>query len=134
MVANFQGERKWKMVELEKLPEGLDGKYCDYFARILEPKQTTVPYDVSKVSKRYCSVMMQYLAELLYSALTLIFIRCDLFAHYFLLYPCALIAHNYAQSRCGRYYHCWWQCSALCSRLRPPSSLASKKMVMRLIA
>ena len=49
MVANFQGERKWKMVELEKLPEGLDGKYCDYFARILEPKQTTVPYDVSKV-------------------------------------------------------------------------------------
>ena len=61
IAAKFEGDRKWTMAELKCLPDGLDGIYCDNFARILEPKQDAVPYDVSKVSEQSCSVMMQYL-------------------------------------------------------------------------
>ena len=50
MVASFAGEKKWTIAELKGLPDGLDGVYCANFARILEPKQEAVPYNVGKVS------------------------------------------------------------------------------------
>ena len=50
MVTEFEGDRKWTLAELEKLPDGLDGIYCDYFARILEPNEGDVPYIIDKVS------------------------------------------------------------------------------------
>ena len=50
MVASFEGDKKWTITELKGLPDGLDGVYRDNFARLLEPKQEAVPYDVSKVS------------------------------------------------------------------------------------
>ena len=50
IVAMFEGDRKWTLAELEKLPDGLDGIYCDYFARILEPNEGDVPYIIDKVS------------------------------------------------------------------------------------
>ena len=51
IAAMFEGDKKWTMAELKALPDGLDGVYCDYFARILEPNQEAVPYLVDKVSK-----------------------------------------------------------------------------------
>ena len=50
MVADFQGDKKWTIEELEDKPDGLDSMYCVYFARILEPKQEDVPYNIEKVS------------------------------------------------------------------------------------
>ena len=50
IAAMFEGDKKWTMAELKALPDGLDGVYCDYFARILEPNQEAVPYLVDKVS------------------------------------------------------------------------------------
>ena len=61
IVAMFEGEKKWTIAELQDLPDGLDGIYCDNFARILEPSQEDVPYVIDKVSKWYCSVVTQYL-------------------------------------------------------------------------
>ena len=61
MVASFEGDKKWTITELEGLPHGLDGVYCDYFARILEPNQDDVPYAIGEVSKSYYSVVTQYL-------------------------------------------------------------------------
>ena len=57
IAAMFEGDRKWTMAELECLPDGLDGVYRDYFARILEVKQKDVLYDVDKVSK-WCGNVM----------------------------------------------------------------------------
>ena len=50
IVAMFEGDRKWTLAELEKLPDGLDGIFCDNFARIFEPNQEDVPYVIGKVS------------------------------------------------------------------------------------
>ena len=50
MVADFEGDKKWTIEELEDKPDGLDSMYCVYFARILEPKQEDVPYNIEKVS------------------------------------------------------------------------------------
>ena len=50
IAAMFEGDKKWTLAELNALPDGLDGVYCDYFARILEPNQEAVPYLVDKVS------------------------------------------------------------------------------------
>ena len=50
IAANFEGDKKWTIAELKALPDGLDGVYCDNFARIMEPNQKAVPYDADKVS------------------------------------------------------------------------------------
>ena len=50
MVADFQGDKKWTIAELEDRPKGLDGMYREYFLRILKPKQEEVTYNVDKVS------------------------------------------------------------------------------------
>ena len=62
MVGKLEGDRKWTIAELRGRPDGLDGMYREYFERILESEQETVPYDVGKVSRRCSSKMKQYLA------------------------------------------------------------------------
>ena len=56
IAAMFEGDKKWTLAELECLSDGLDGVYCDYFARILGPSQEAVPYLIDKVSKRHGGV------------------------------------------------------------------------------
>ena len=50
IAANFEGDKKWTVAELKALPDGLDGVYCDYFARILQQNQDDVPHDIGMVS------------------------------------------------------------------------------------
>ena len=50
MVADFQGGKKWTIAELKDRPNGLDGKYREYFLRILDQKPADVPYNIEKVS------------------------------------------------------------------------------------
>ena len=57
IAANFEGDKKWTIAELKALPDGLDGFYCENFARILKPKLGALPHDADKVSK-WCSSVM----------------------------------------------------------------------------
>ena len=55
IAGNFDGDKKWTMAQLEGMPDGPDGFYCEYFARILEQDQKDVPYLIDKVSMQYDS-------------------------------------------------------------------------------
>ena len=55
IAGNFDGDKKWTMAQLEGMPDGPDGFYCEYFARILEQKEEDVPYLIDKVSMPYDS-------------------------------------------------------------------------------
>ena len=58
MADKFEGDKRWTIGELVKMPHGLDSMYRELFARVLGSKQDDFTYNVDKVSEQ-CGIEMR---------------------------------------------------------------------------